>query len=115
MAGQCTRTSVNGSGTAVNVAAKSKRRGKLLSAERSSLLAGLVDTQWFSLWFSWMPSHTDTNACVMAGLYCIATAVSTLQALLPRGDPSVLKKQQHLMFAVFQGLLRNYVSGQFKR
>lgn len=53
------------SSTALNVPAKGKRerREKLLSTERSSLLAGLVDTQWFSLWFSWMLSHTDKRLC----------------------------------------------------
>lgn len=42
---------------------KLERRGELPSSERLSLLAGLVDTQWFSLWFSWMLSHTDKRLC----------------------------------------------------
>lgn len=94
MAGQCTRSSVSGSGIAVNVAAKKQKRGgKLLSAERLSLLTGLVDTQWFTVFGSAGSFLTLTNACVMeAGPYSYC---STLQALLPRGDPNVLKKQQH--------------------
>lgn len=49
---------------------KQKRGGKLLSAERLSLLAGLVDTQWFTVFGSARSFLTLTNACVMeAGPY----------------------------------------------
>lgn len=72
---------------------KARERGKLLSAERLSLLAGLVHTQWFTVFGSAGSFLTLTNACVMeAGPYSFC---STLQALLLRGYPHVLKKQQH--------------------
>lgn len=84
---------------------KQGRRGKLLSAERSSLLAGLVDTQCFSLWFSWMLSHTDKRLCDGSRSQDhVATAVSTLQALLPRGRSQCLKETAACLFSC-QGLL----------
>lgn len=67
---------------------------RLLSAERLPLLAGLVDAQWFTVFGSAGSFLTLTNACVMeAGPYSYC---STLQVLLPRGDPNALKKQQHV-------------------
>lgn len=68
--------------------------GGRTSAERLSLLAGLVDAQWFTVFGSAGSFLTLTNACVMeAGPY---SCCPTLQVLLPRGDPSALKKQQHV-------------------
>lgn len=50
-------------------AAAASRRGDPTGAERLSLLAGLVPTQWSTLWFGWVFSDTD-NACVMEARPC---------------------------------------------
>lgn len=72
----------------VNVAVKSRRRG-LLKPERLSLSVGLVDTEWFSLCFSWF-FLTLTNGCVVESVpysYCC-----TLQAVLAWGRSHSLKE-----------------------
>lgn len=59
---------------------------------RHTVVQSLVQLDAFSHWQTpvWWRQHH------------IATAVSTLQALLPRGDPSVLKKQQQAISAFCQ-------------
>lgn len=51
----CTRFSVT--------AAATSRREDPTRAERLSLLAGLVPTQWSTLWFGWVFSDTDKCLC----------------------------------------------------
>ena len=87
--------------TAVNVAAKSKREvgnWKVVFVRRPcrhTVVQSLVQLGAFSHWQTPVWWRQDRAA----------TAVSTLQALLPRGDPGALKKQQHLVCACYHGSL----------
>lgn len=78
---------------------------------------GETAESWKVVFVSRPCRHTVVQSLVQLGAFShwqtpvwwrqdrIATAVSTLQALHPRGDPSALKKQQHLMSACCRGSL----------